>query len=130
MDSDAKELGHVRAARLSRMAPPRGECDRASLPWQQCSQLKIAYDLRVNSRSQSTPTRALSQKPQAPEARMSLAADHQMVVDRDAERLGGFLDFLRHLDVLARRLGIAGRVVVHRDDPNSRALKSQGKRSA
>src|SRR5437762_12568736 len=28
-------------------------------------------------------------QPQAPEARMDLAADHELIVDRDAERLGG-----------------------------------------
>jgi hypothetical protein len=38
---------------------------------------------------------------------MPFAADHQVIVDLDAERFGGLADFLRHLDVLARRLGIA-----------------------
>jgi hypothetical protein len=37
----------------------------------------------------------------------TIAADHEMVVDRDAERFGGLADFPRHLDVVARRLGIA-----------------------
>ena len=37
---------------------------------------------------------------------MALAADHQVIVDRDAQRLGGSLDLARHLDVVARRLGI------------------------
>ena len=36
---------------------------------------------------------------------MALAADHQVIVDRHAERLGGAADLLGHLDVLARRLG-------------------------
>jgi hypothetical protein len=38
---------------------------------------------------------------------MALAADHQMIVDRDAERLGGLADLPGHLDIVARRLGIA-----------------------
>jgi hypothetical protein len=101
MDSNAKELGHVFAARLFCIAPPRVECDRAFLPWQQCSQSKIAYDLRVNSCSPSTPTRALSQQSQAPETRVPLAADHQVVVDGDAQRLGRGLDLARHVDVVA-----------------------------
>src|SRR5688572_6038393 len=42
-----------------------------------------------------------SQQPEAPEARMALAADHQVVVDREAERLGGLADLARHLDVVA-----------------------------
>jgi hypothetical protein len=40
---------------------------------------------------------------------MVLAADHQVVVYRDAERLGRPPDLARHLDVVARRLGMAGR---------------------
>lgn len=54
-----------------------------------------------------------SQQSQAPEARMPLAADHEVIVDRDAERFGRLADLLRHLDVLARGLGIARGVVVH-----------------
>ena len=45
--------------------PTMVECDHAFLRWQQYSQSKIAYDSRVNSRSQSTPTRALSNRPQS-----------------------------------------------------------------
>lgn len=41
------------------------------------------------------------QQAQAPEARMPFAADHQVVVDGDAQRLGGRLDLARHLDVVA-----------------------------
>jgi len=52
MDSDAKELGHVRVARSKdRFGLPALECDHAFLRWQQCSQSKIAHDSRVNSRS-------------------------------------------------------------------------------
>src|SRR5262245_65276473 len=52
MDSDAKELGHVRVARSKdRFGLPGLECDHAFLRWQQCSQSKIAHDSRVNSRS-------------------------------------------------------------------------------
>src|SRR5215831_15396665 len=56
MDSDAKELGHVRVARSKdRFGLPGLECDHAFLRWQQCSQSKIAHDsLRV--RDTSTPT--------------------------------------------------------------------------
>jgi hypothetical protein len=35
-----------------------------------------------------------------------------MVVDRDAERLGGLSDFPGHIDVVARGLWIARRMVV------------------
>jgi hypothetical protein len=38
---------------------------------------------------------------------VALAADHQVVVDYDALRFGRRLDLARHLDVIARRLGIA-----------------------
>jgi hypothetical protein len=38
-----------------------------------------------------------------------------MVVDRDAERFGGLSDLAGHLDVVARRFGIATRIVVHQD---------------
>src|SRR5689334_12503424 len=58
------------------------------------------------------PAGLLGQQPQAPEAGVALAADYQVVVDGDAERFGGLADFLRHLDVVARRLGIARRMVV------------------
>ena len=44
---------------------------------------------------------------------MPLAADHEMVVDRDPERFGGLSDLAGHLDVVVRRFGIAGRMVVH-----------------
>jgi hypothetical protein len=46
---------------------------------------------------------------------VALAADHQVIVDGDAQRPGGLGDLLRHLDVLARGLGIARGVVVHHD---------------
>jgi hypothetical protein len=49
-----------------------------------------------------------------------LAADHQVVVDGDAERFGGLADLLRHLDVLARRLEIARGVVVQQDQRGGR----------
>jgi hypothetical protein len=53
------------------------------------------------------------EQPQAPEARVPLAADHEMVVDRDAERFGGPSDLAGHLDVVARRLGGATGMIVH-----------------
>ena len=45
---------------------------------------------------------------------MPLAADHEVVVDGNAERLGRRLDLARHLDVVARRLGIARGMVVQK----------------
>jgi hypothetical protein len=41
------------------------------------------------ARARSRSAFALAQQPQAPEARVALAVDHQMVVDGDARRLGG-----------------------------------------
>ena len=41
-------------------------------------------------------------------------ADHEMVVDRDAERFGGLLDLAAHVDVVARQLGIAAGTVVQK----------------
>ena len=43
---------------------------------------------------------------------MALAADHEMVVDRDTERSGGLGDFLGHLDVIARGFGVSTGMVV------------------
>jgi hypothetical protein len=48
-----------------------------------------------------SPNSPLKQ-PEAAEARVSLAADHQMIVYGDAQRLGGGLHLARHLDVVAR----------------------------
>src|SRR5690349_17812018 len=56
------------------------------------------------------------QQPEAAEARMALAADDEVIVDCDAERLGGGANLLGHLDVVARRLGIARWVIVHEDE--------------
>src|SRR5258708_39568896 len=53
------------------------------------------------------------EQPKAPEARMALAPDHQMVVDRYAQRTGRGPDLARHLDVVTRRLGVAGRMIAH-----------------
>jgi hypothetical protein len=49
-----------------------------------------------------------------------LAADHEMVVDRDPERFGGLSDLAGHLDVVARRLGVATGMVV--DKPSGRLI--------
>ena len=62
------------------------------------------------------------QQPEAAEARMALAADDEVIVDCDAERLGGGADLLGHLDVVARRLGIVGRVVVQQATVRPTAL--------
>jgi hypothetical protein len=42
MDSDAKELGHVRGAAGDRSGIPGIECGRTFLRWQQLPQSKIA----------------------------------------------------------------------------------------
>src|SRR5215510_1324749 len=71
--------------------------------------------------------RMLRQEPQAPEARVPLAADHQVIVDGDAQRLGGRLDLARHLDVVTRRLGIARWMVVRQCFMRHTALDFQGR---
>src|SRR3954447_8990884 len=58
----------------------------------------------------------LSNQPLLPEARMPVAAHDDVVVHRDAERLGHLHDLLRHLDVGARGRRVTGRMVVHQDD--------------
>ena len=58
-----------------------------------------------------TPTKALQQS-QALEAGMPGAADHEMVVQGDADRRGGTLDLARHGDVGLRGRRIARRMVV------------------
>jgi hypothetical protein len=50
-------------------------------------------------------------------------ADNEMVVHGDAERARDLDDRLRHLDVGARRGGIAGGMVVHRPPCLSKALR-------
>ena len=55
---------------------------------------------------------------------MALAADHQMVVDGNAQRLGRGPDLTRHLDVVARGLGIAAWMVVQEATVRSTALIS------
>jgi hypothetical protein len=56
----------VREARWQdRSGIPRIECGRTFLHWQQLSQSKIASDSHVNSRLQSTPTRAPSNRSQS-----------------------------------------------------------------
>ncbi len=53
-----------------------------------------------------------SDEPQALQRRVAVAADDDVVVHRDAERLCDRHDFARHRDVLRRGRRIAGRVVV------------------
>jgi hypothetical protein len=43
---------------------------------------------------------------------MALAADHQAVVDGDAQSLGRRPDLARHLDVVAWRLGVTTWMIV------------------
>ena len=45
---------------------------------------------------------------------MAVTGDDEMIVDDDAERLGDVGDRLGHLDIGARRAGIAGGVVLRR----------------
>lgn len=54
----------------------------------------------------------MSEEPHRLEARMLAAADDDMVVQGDAERLGGVTHLLGHLDIGAGRLHVAARVVV------------------
>jgi hypothetical protein len=54
----------------------------------------------------------LRQQPQAPEACVALAADHQVIVDRNAECLCRRLDLAGHLDAVARRLRVTTGVIV------------------
>ena len=48
---------------------------------------------------------------------MGVLADHDVIVDGDAERLRHGDDLLRHLDIGARRRRVAGRMIV---DQNNR----------
>lgn len=65
-------------------------------------------------RGQSLEAPQLEQ-PRAPEARVLLAADQEMVVDRDAERFGGLSDLACHLDIRARRGRVSSGRIVHQD---------------
>src|SRR5882757_5272192 len=66
MDSDAKEFGHLRAAdRKTVWAYQRKNVIIHSCVGNSTPNRKFACGSRVNSRSQSTPTRALSNRPQS-----------------------------------------------------------------
>src|SRR3546814_1501741 len=65
----------------------------------------------------------LLQQPQAPEARVAGAADDEVVVDGDAELLGGAAQFLGHGDVGGRGLGVAARMVVDEDEGGGAQLE-------
>src|SRR5262245_17987562 len=60
---------------------------------------------------------------EALEAGVALASDDDVVVDGDAQRPGGIDDLLGHVDIGARRGGIARGVVVHQDDGAGRQLE-------
>jgi hypothetical protein len=60
----------------------------------------------------------LREQPQAPETGMPFAADHQVIVNGNAQRIGRLPDLARHLDVVARWLGIATWMIVQ--EPNVR----------
>jgi hypothetical protein len=57
---------------------------------------------------------------------MTLAADYQMVVDGNPQRFGGLADLLRHLDVVARGLGVARRMVVQQRSMRTYDIDFQG----
>jgi hypothetical protein len=50
--------------------------------------------------------------------------DHDMVVQFNLKSIGGCLQFARRLDVIPRRLGIAGRMIVDNDE--SGGVEDQG----
>jgi hypothetical protein len=47
------------------------------------------------------------------QTRMSITADDDVVVHRDAERLRNLDDLLRHLDIRLRRRRVAAGMIVH-----------------
>ena len=53
-----------------------------------------------------------SDQPQPLEARMPVPADDDVIVHRDPEWLGGADDRMRHVDIGARRGGVARRMIV------------------
>ena len=54
---------------------------------------------------------------------MAGAADHQMVMHGNVQRLGGGGDIAGHFDVGARWGGIAGVMVMHQDDRRGAVLQ-------
>src|SRR3954453_10602100 len=64
-----------------------------------------------------------SNQPQALEAGVAVAANDDVVVDDDAERLCDLGDLLRHLDVGSRWGGVAGGVVVDEGQGARRELE-------
>jgi len=74
MDSDAKELWHVRAADRRTMGLPRVKRNYTFLRWQQYSNRKLARGLRVNSRSQSTQRQRRDFRKSALTTKMSVLA--------------------------------------------------------
>src|SRR5690606_17513285 len=64
-----------------------------------------------------------SYKAQPSKANVALAPHDNVIVDRDAQGARGLDDLLRHLDVGARRGGIAGWVVVHQHQGGCRKLE-------
>src|SRR5690606_2572888 len=60
---------------------------------------------------------------QRSEAGMPRAADDDVIVDRDAQRLRGRNDHLRHVDVRARWGRIARWMIVHQDQGRRRKLE-------
>ena len=54
---------------------------------------------------------------------MAFLADDDVVVHRNAERIGHADNLLRHLNVGARRRRIAGRVVVHQNNRGRRQFE-------
>jgi hypothetical protein len=56
---------------------------------------------------------------------VALAANHQVIVDGDAQRLGGGLDLARHVDVVAR--GFASTADAFNKDIEPPVLVFEGK---
>ena len=71
-------------------------------------------------------TRYLSrplQQPEGLEAGRAAARDHEVIVHRDAQRLGGAGDLARHLDVGAAGRGIAAGMIVQLPSPAIQPLE-------
>src|SRR3954468_20686981 len=82
------------------------------------SRLTFALASQASGRAGASAARVIadpSEQPEALEAGVARAADHQVVVQGHADRGGGTLEFARHRDVGLRRRRVARWVVVHDD---------------
>lgn len=69
------------------------------------------------------PTDLLSEQLKPLESDVAVLADDDVIVKRNAERLGGLGDELRHLDIGARRRRVAGGMVVDEDQRSGGKLQ-------